>query len=101
MFRDAVLVMGVASCGKSTVGGALANRLNARFVEGDELHPLANVAKMSSGVPLTDDDRWPWLRLVCEALHGSDAVVASCSALRRSYRKSIVEAARAFCISRW
>lgn len=94
MFQEAVIVMGVAGCGKSTVGGALANRLNARFVEGDELHPPANVAKMSSGMPLTDDDRWPWLRLVGEALRGSDAVVASCSALKFSYRKRLVEAAR-------
>jgi gluconokinase len=94
MIQDAIVVMGVASCGKSTVGNALANKLNARFVEGDELHPPANVAKMSVGVPLEDDDRWPWLRLVGRALRGSDAIVASCSALKRSYRKLIAEEAQ-------
>lgn len=94
MFRDAVVVMGVASCGKSTVGAALAKRLKATFVEGDELHPPANVAKMSAGVPLVDDDRWLWLRLVGQALRGSDAVVASCSSLKHAYRKLIAEEAQ-------
>ena len=58
--------MGVASCGKTSVGEALATRLAIPFTEGDRLHPATNVAKMSAGVPLTDADRWPWLSLVGE-----------------------------------
>ena len=61
MFTGAVVVMGVASCGKTTVGEALAQGLGWPFIEGDKLHSAANIAKMSAGIPLTDDDRWPWL----------------------------------------
>lgn len=85
--------MGVASCGKTTIGAALAERLGARFVEGDLLHAPESIAKMSRGEALTDDDRWPWLRRVGESLRGSDAAVASCSALKRVYRAAIAEAA--------
>lgn len=83
-----VIVMGVSGCGKSTLGRALAERLGARFVEGDELHPPANVERMRSGVALTDADRWPWLDAVAAALHAAPGApaVASCSALRRVYR---------------
>jgi gluconokinase len=81
--------MGVASCGKTVVGEALAARLGAVFVEGDRLHPKANVEKMSAGVALTDDDRWPWLGLVGEVLQGGEGRIASCSALKRSYRNHI------------
>lgn len=77
--------MGVSGSGKSTVGAALADALGLRFVDADSLHPQANVDKMSSGIPLTDEDRWPWLDLVAQVLAGGDVVVA-CSALRRSYR---------------
>lgn len=81
-----IVVMGVSGCGKTTVGLALAERLGASFVEGDQLHPQANVAKMAAGIPLTDADRWPWLDAVGAALAGDAPVVASCSALKRSYR---------------
>ena len=84
-----VVIMGVAGCGKSTVGLLLAARLGLQFVDADDLHPPSNVAKMSAGTPLTDDDRLPWLARVAEVFRdgddGAPAVVA-CSALRRSYR---------------
>jgi len=82
-----VVVMGVSGTGKSTVGRLLAARLGAAFVEGDDLHPAANVERMSAGIPLTDADRAPWLELVRDAMSGAggDTVVA-CSALRRAYR---------------
>lgn len=86
---QAIIVMGVSGCGKSTVGAELAEKLGIPFQEGDRLHPPANVEKMSAGTPLTDDDRWPWLDLVGAELHkGYEAggVVISCSALKKSYR---------------
>jgi gluconokinase len=92
-FTGAVVVMGVASCGKTTLGIALAGVLNATFVEGDQLHSAANVAKMSAGTPLIDADRWPWLGLIGTALKGDGAIVASCSALKKSYRRVIADAA--------
>ncbi|OJU38698.1 MAG: gluconate kinase [Microbacterium sp. 69-10] len=86
-----VVVMGPSGCGKSTVGRALADALGARFVDGDDLHPSANVEKMAAGVPLTDEDRMPWLATVGAEL-GSDArIVIACSALRRVYRDAIRE----------
>jgi gluconokinase len=90
MFRGAAVVMGVTSCGKSSVGEALALQLGAQFTEGDQLHPAANVAKMSAGIPLTDDDRWLWLGLVGKSLQGEGARIASCSALKRAYRDHII-----------
>lgn len=85
----AIVVMGVSGSGKTTLGQALAERLGYTFVEADDLHCLANVAKMSSGVPLDDADREPWLRDVGAALNraanGGGGVVA-CSALKRLYR---------------
>ena len=80
-----IVVMGVSSSGKSTVGQALARRLHAPFLEGDKYHPEANIEKMSAGIPLTDADRWPWLDDVGRWLaeHGG---VTACSALRRAYR---------------
>lgn len=93
MFKGAAVVMGVASCGKTSVGEALAARLGAHFTEGDGLHPRANVDKMSAGRPLTDEDRWPWLALVGKTLQGREGRIASCSALKRAYREHI--AARA------
>ena len=90
----ALIVMGVSGSGKSTVGEALARRLGWRFEDGDKFHPASNVAKMHAGIPLTDDDRWPWLKAIadevdraCEA--GSPAVIA-CSALKRAYRDVLV-----------
>ena len=93
-FSEAVVVMGVASCGKTTIGEALAEKLNAPFIEGDRLHGEANVAKMAGGTPLTDDNRWPWLARVGEALQGPSGKIASCSALKKSYRKAIEAAAK-------
>ncbi|MDN4596150.1 gluconokinase [Leifsonia sp. F6_8S_P_1A] len=86
-----IVVMGVSGAGKTTVGQLVAERLGVPFVDGDSLHPPANVAKMASGVPLTDDDRTPWLRTIGETLAGSGAggVVVACSALTRSYRDLI------------
>lgn len=93
MKQDAIIpivVMGVSGSGKSTIGRALALRLNARFIEGDDFHPPANIAKMSQGTPLTDEDRWPWLEALRQELsvaaRRGEAVVLSCSALRQVYR---------------
>lgn len=81
------VVMGVSGCGKTTVGAAFAATIGGQFVDGDDLHPPENVAKMASGQPLTDADRWPWLDLVAGALTGN--VVIGCSALKRAYRDRI------------
>jgi gluconokinase/shikimate kinase len=85
-----LVVMGVSGCGKSTVAGLLAGQLGWDIEEGDDLHPPANVAKMASGHPLTDEDRWPWLARVAGWIRArTDAGrpgVITCSALRRSYR---------------
>jgi gluconokinase len=84
-----IVVMGVSGSGKSTVGAALAARLGVEFEDGDDLHPQANIAKMSAGIPLTDDDRWPWLDAVGDWLASRPAGVVACSALRRVYRDRI------------
>ena len=85
-----VVVMGVSGAGKTTVGMALAARLGWDFQDGDALHPDENIAKMAAGVPLTDDDRWPWLRRVREWIAAEQdsarCGVVACSALKRSYR---------------
>lgn len=90
-----IVVMGVCGCGKSAVGGALAERLGARFLEGDRFHPAANIEKMSSGQALTDQDRWPWLAAMGEAMGKvpEGSVIAACSALKRVYREAMTEAA--------
>ncbi|MCL2450619.1 MAG: gluconokinase [Polyangiaceae bacterium] len=83
------LVMGVAGSGKTTIGQALAARLGWPFADGDAFHPPANVAKMSAGVPLSDDDRLPWLDAIAAWLRErveSDGAVVACSALKRAYR---------------
>lgn len=84
--------MGVTSCGKSAVAEALAGAIGGRYIEGDALHGDDNIAKMARGEPLTDDDRWPWLRRVADALKATGPVsVASCSALCRRYRDCLRE----------
>ncbi len=92
-FSDAIVVMGVTSCGKTSVAEQLAAALGAPFTEGDALHPPANIAKMSGGLPLNDDDRWPWLQKIGETLRGVDARVASCSSLKKAYRQKLSQAA--------
>ena len=91
-----LVVMGVSGTGKSTVGRALADHLGRPFLEGDDLHPEVNVAKMSAGVPLDDDDRRPWLAVVRDAMSGHAAAgtstVVACSALRHVYRDVLREA---------
>lgn len=89
----ALIVMGVSGSGKSSVAKALAERLGWRFEEGDQLHPPANVEKMRAGVPLTDEDRVPWLETIARILEtwrvtGEHGVV-TCSALKRAYRQTI------------
>ena len=86
--------MGVAGCGKSSVAEALAARLGATYTDGDSLHPPENIAKMSAGTPLKDDDRWPWLDAVAAAMRtGAGRQVMACSALRRAYRERLTEGA--------
>lgn len=92
-----IIAMGVASSGKSAVGAALARRLHAPFLDGDGYHPAANKEKMRAGIPLTDEDRWPWLETLALAL--ADAAkqkgvsVGACSALKRAYRDFLTERA--------
>lgn len=82
-----IIVMGVSGSGKSTVGEKLAEALNLPFLEGDSLHPQSNVDKMVAGIPLQDEDRWPWLEQIGERLAAAhDGIVVSCSSLKKSYR---------------
>lgn len=87
----AIVVMGVSGSGKTTLGGRIAAALRYRFVEGDDLHPADNVAKMAAGTALNDEDRWPWLDRVADTIwsHRADGCVVSCSALKRVYRDHI------------
>jgi gluconokinase len=95
-----VVVMGVSGSGKTTIGTALATRLGWAFVEGDDWHPPQNVAKMSAGTPLTDEDRWPWLDRLNAELRAREArgesVVVTCSALKQSYRDRLTRG-----LARW
>ncbi len=82
--------MGVAGCGKSRVGALFAEAVGGRYVDGDDLHPPRNVARMSAGTPLTDADRAPWLVSVGETLAAAEGIVViGCSALKRAYRDLI------------
>lgn len=89
-----IVVMGVSGSGKSTVGDLLGARIGLPYHDGDDLHPQSNIDKMAAGEPLTDEDRWPWLKLVGEWLvaHPAGGIIG-CSALKRSYRDAIREAA--------
>ncbi|WP_407156085.1 gluconokinase [Bradyrhizobium sp. STM 3557] len=90
----ALVIMGVAGSGKSTIGEALARRLGWRYEDGDSFHPAANVAKMSSGQPLTDEDRWPWLKAIAAEIErcrrAGEHVIIACSALKKAYRDILV-----------
>ena len=85
-----IIIFGVSGAGKTTVGRLLARRLGWRFIEADDFHPPANIDKMRSGHPLTDNDRWPWLerlrRQIEQALAAKENAVLACSALKRAYR---------------
>jgi gluconokinase len=89
----AFVVMGVSGSGKTVVGEAVAENLGLPFLEGDPLHPKANIDKMSRGTPLTDDDRFPWLDKIgaelAKALAAGGGVVVSCSALKKIYRERL------------
>jgi gluconokinase len=90
----ALIVMGVSGSGKSTIADQLAERIGWRCEDGDKFHPASNIAKMSAGHPLTDEDRWPWLQAIADEIDrlckaGERAVIA-CSALKRAYRDILV-----------
>jgi carbohydrate kinase (thermoresistant glucokinase family) len=84
-----LVVMGVSGSGKSTVGELLAKRLGWPFLDADEYHPPANVAKMKAGTPLTDEDRWPWLEKLNQLLRQKQDAVLACSALKEIYRQRL------------
>jgi gluconokinase len=95
-----VVVMGVSATGKTTVGAGVAEELGCEFIEGDDLHPSANIRKMEQGIPLDDEDRWPWLQAIAELVavkdHEGVSTVVTCSALKRSYRDVLRDAAPSF-----
>lgn len=88
-----IVLMGVSGCGKSTIGGELSRLLGWPFRDADSFHPPANIEKMSQSIPLTDDDRWPWLDAIGawldERLVQGKPGIVSCSALKRAYRNRI------------
>jgi gluconokinase len=90
-----LIVAGVAGCGKTTVGALLAGRLRWRFADGDTFHPEANIAKMRAGIPLTDEDRQPWLHAVTgwidDRIAEGQSGVITCSALKRAYRHELLD----------
>jgi gluconokinase len=90
----ALIVMGVSGSGKSTIAEALAARLGWRCEDGDRFHPASNVAKMTAGQPLTDEDRWPWLKAIADEIDRlcgkEQRAVFACSALKRAYREVLV-----------
>ena len=89
-----LIVAGVSGSGKTTVGAMLAGRLGWPFADADDFHPAANIEKMRAGIPLTDEDRWPWLRAVeawmDERIAAGESAVLGCSALKRSYRDMLL-----------
>ena len=90
-----LLVAGVSGSGKTTVGALLAERLHWRFADGDSFHSAANIAKMHAGIPLTDEDRQPWLLVITawmdERIAAGESAVVTCSALKRAYREELLD----------
>lgn len=90
MAGHSIIVMGVSGSGKTTVGEAVARQIHAKFIDGDDLHPRANIQKMGSGHPLNDEDRMPWLERLSDAAyslnHKNETGIIVCSALKRRYR---------------
>lgn len=95
MTGQSIIIMGVSGCGKSSVGAELARKLGAKFIDGDDLHPKANIQKMAGGHPLNDDDRAPWLERLNDAAyslrHKNEVGFIVCSALKRRYRDRLRE----------
>jgi gluconokinase len=95
-----IVVMGVSATGKTTIAEELAKELDCEFVEGDSLHPRRNIEKMEHGIPLTDEDRLPWLQAIADLVavkdHEGTSTVVTCSALRRTYRDLLRDAAPTF-----
>lgn len=93
MAATSIIVMGVSGSGKSTIGAELARALKIKFIDGDDLHPRANIEKMAAGHPLNDDDRAPWLQRINDAAfsftHKQEGGVIVCSALKKAYRDAI------------
>lgn len=93
MSGNSIIVMGVCASGKTTIGEKIAQRLGAKFIDGDDLHPKANILKMSRGEPLNDDDRKPWLERIRDAAFSLESKneqgIIVCSALKKSYRDQI------------
>lgn len=95
MAGRSIIVMGVSGSGKTTVGEAVARRIHAKFIDGDDLHPRTNIQKMGSGHPLNDEDRMPWLERLSDAAyslhHKNETGIIVCSALKRRYRDRLRE----------
>lgn len=89
------IIMGVTGSGKTTIGSKLAKALKIQFLDADNFHPMANIKKMESGVPLDDGDRLPWLSSLRDRLSSSDGCVLACSALKESYRSILADVPQA------
>jgi gluconokinase len=89
-----ILLMGVAGCGKTTVGKLLSDSLKWQFIDADDFHPPENIDKMNRGIPLDDADRWPWLEslrgIIQESLDANRPAIVACSALKESYRRALM-----------